>query len=347
MRSVITLLVFAVFLSLSKAQTGTLTLTVAYCPTEFTGKGAIVQVDPTSGDFTITSKFDWPSDIIGCPALEDPIVTFDDESGDLYMFFDDENLIVVVDVNEGDVISSSTPDEYNFTGYENMAWSNQISALEGLSGTVTENGFCWDGCFQYGSLTTDGTYTPGKNIPFKAVMDDSHFLDESSNTYWVQASYDLRAQTCAPADSDLCLLSLDSTTGSLKNAVWTNWTIYKYGPSLDSGSMIAWMEGFDDLCQHPYDDFLFAKVDLATATATPIACIPTDVTIQMDEWISSFSLDSTLFATGSGDQYTGMSQLLVFDTSNGDLVLNSTLSDLPEQLHSADNFVFIWSVDWV
>jgi len=228
-----------------------------------------------------------------------------------------------------------------------MAWSNSKSALEGVSGTVTEGGFCFDGCFQYGSLTTGGKYSPGKLLPFKAMMDDSHYLDESTKTFWIQGSYDLRTNPCAPVNSDLCLLELDVATGSLKSAVWTNWTIYKYGPMLKSGSLLAWMEGFDDLCNHPYDDFLFADVNLATATATPVACIPKDVVVQMDEWIASFSLDNSLFATGSGDQYTGTSQLLIFDTSTANVVLNTTLSDLPKQLGSYDNFVFIWSVDWV
>lgn len=107
------------------------------------------------------------------------------------------------------------------------------------------------------------------------------------------------------------------------------------------------MEGFADLCKHPYNDFLFASVDLSTATATPISCIPTDVTVQMDEWISSFSLDGTLFATGSGDAETGSGQLLVFHVPSGQLLLNSTLPGLAQELKSADNFFFVWSVDFV
>ncbi len=43
------------------------------------------------------------------------------------------------------------------------------------------------------------------------------------------------------------------------------------------------------LCNHPYNDFLFATVNLHTVKATPIACISKNVTVQMDEWISSFS----------------------------------------------------------
>jgi len=67
----------------------------------------------------------------------------------------------------------------------------------------------------------------------------------------------------------------------------------------------------------------------------------------MDEWIASFSLDSTLMATGSGDSETGMPQLLVFNTSNANVVLNTNLTGLAEALKSADKLFNIWSVDFV
>jgi hypothetical protein len=73
-----------------------LLLTVAYCPDEFSGKGAIIEVDPTSGAFSIKGKFDLPSDIIGCPLLEDPIVYFDTTS-DLYLSFNDEEIVSILE----------------------------------------------------------------------------------------------------------------------------------------------------------------------------------------------------------------------------------------------------------
>lgn len=109
---------------------------------------------------------------------------------------------------------------------------------------------------------------------------------------------------------------------------------------------MVWMEGFEELCNHPYDDFLFASVNLATAKATPIACIPQNVTVQMDEWISSFSLDGLLFATGSGDS-EGNAQLLVFHVPTASVLLNTNLDGLAEALGAADNIYDIWSVDWV
>jgi hypothetical protein len=45
--------------------------------------------------------------------------------------------------------------------------------------------------------------------------------------------------------------------------------------------MMFVLKGFDKLCDHPYNDFLFAKVWLDTASAVPIACIPRSVTIHV------------------------------------------------------------------
>jgi len=180
------------------------------------------------------------------------------------------------------------------------------------------------------------------------MLDDSHYFDATSNILWVQGSYDLRtANRCAPADEDECLLQIDTNTGNLISAMWTNWTIYKYAQPSADGTIMSWMFGFEGLCKHPYDDFLFARVNLADATAVPIACIPQSVTVDMDEWIASFSLDSSLMATGSGDPETGVPQLLVFDTSNGNIVLNTNLTGLAEALKTADKLFDIWSVDFV
>ena len=37
------------------------------------------------------------TDIIGCPALEDPIVTYDGPSGQLFMYFLDIDLLTIVE----------------------------------------------------------------------------------------------------------------------------------------------------------------------------------------------------------------------------------------------------------
>jgi hypothetical protein len=182
-------------------------------------------------------------------------------------------------------------------------------------------------------------------LPFRALMDDSHFFNSTTKKYYVQGSYDKRPQKCAPKDSDLCLLQIDAGTGKLETAKYTNWTVYKYGKQLSDGTILAFVEGFDELCKHPYNNYLFAKVNLNTATATPIACISRDVTIQMDEWISSFSKDQSLFATGS--RFGGNAQFLVLNTTNAQTVINSKLEGLDKALGTQLGLYWIWSVDFL
>lgn len=49
--------------SVSCQNTGKLYLVVAYCPTYFTGGGAIVSIDTTTGKWNIETKFKWPSQV--------------------------------------------------------------------------------------------------------------------------------------------------------------------------------------------------------------------------------------------------------------------------------------------
>jgi hypothetical protein len=66
MRGLICLLVL---LAIANCQnTGKLVLVVAYCPTYFTGGGALVSVDTTTGKWAIDKTFKWPS------AVRDPKV---------------------------------------------------------------------------------------------------------------------------------------------------------------------------------------------------------------------------------------------------------------------------------
>jgi hypothetical protein len=56
--------------------------------------------------------------------------------------------------------------------------------------------------------------------------------------------------------------------------------------------------------------------------------------------------DGSMFATGSGDAETGIPQLLVFDTTTAQLVVNTTLPGLGAALGAKDNLFDIWSVDF-
>lgn len=59
----VTLLVLFVLLAQVYCDTGKLKLVVAYCPTYFTGGGAIVSVDTTTGKWAIDTTFKWPSEV--------------------------------------------------------------------------------------------------------------------------------------------------------------------------------------------------------------------------------------------------------------------------------------------
>jgi len=178
-------------------------------------------------------------------------------------------------------------------------------------------------------------------------MDDTHYFEPTANVFYIQASYDLRDTPCAPDQSDMCLLTLDGTDGTLKAALWTNWTAYKYSQQASSdGNLLTFVEGFDSTCQDPYNNFAFATVNLASASATLINCISHNATIDMDEWISSFSLDDSLMATASGDAEAGAAQLLVFDTKSGNSVLNTALTGLAQALGAAEGLFDVWSADF-
>jgi len=344
------LLSLACCFAFTLSQPQSVMLTIAYCPTLTSGEGAIVKVDPMSGNWSIVGRFKWPSAIIGCPA-EDPTVTFDPATNSVFLYFIDESLLVTIDVERAKISNHVTAKNIFFTGFENMYFAPKHKLLQGVSADVTQSGFCSDGCFAFGDFgTVAGTYTKLQDLPFKAMLDDSHYWDNSTSTFYIQGSYDLREQKdwCAPVNSDMCLLAVNSNTGSLLSAKWTNFTVYKYGPPIPgkNGELLAWVEGFDSLCRHPFDNFLFASVNVSSATASPIACISRNVTIDMDEWIASFSSDGTMMATGSGD-YTGVPQLLVFNTNTGEVDVNSDLSGLGRALGARDNLFNIWSVDFV
>ena len=115
-----------------------------------------------------------------------------------------------------------------------------------------------------------------------------------------------------------------------------NFQVYRYADvnvSAD-GTILAWGFGFQDACNTTLDSYAFARVHLATATATRIACIDqSHATVRMSPEMSAFSHDQRRFAFATGDSVeTGMRQLLVFDTASGAVLLNSKLDGLPAAL---------------
>jgi hypothetical protein len=349
MRTVVAVLALIAFSAAVVKASESIYLTVAYCPTDFTGKGAVVKVDPASGAWNIVGVFNWPDEIFGCPIEYDPTVTVDHDSGKLYLdFTDDFGLVITLDILKAKVVMKVAPRDPFFVGFVNMAYS-QGRGLIGLAPHVDEEGFCDDGCFQIGWLNpVSGTYHGLADVPFKAMMDDSHFLDKTGNVFWVQGSYDLRDTHCGPEDSSECLLAIDSNTGKLINATYTpDYTVYKYAQAINSGQINTWVFGFDSTCQDPYNDFAFASVSLGSASATLQKCITHNATVDEDEWIASFNADDSLLATGSGDAETGIPQLLVFDINTGKAAVNTNLPGLAKALHAAEGLFAIWSVDFL
>ena len=334
------------------ATEGTLTLLVAYCPTLTTNAGAVVEVDTVSGDIKVGGSFTWPGEaVFGCVADYDPNVAVAGSSIWLN-FVADDGVFVEVDLDKGAVAGKFSAGDPFFTGFETFGLVDR--KLLGISGTVTQSGLCDDGCFQYGAMDLDGKYKAGENILFKEMSDDVHYITD--DTFYVQAGYDLREEKCAPEAADECLLKLDVKTGELIEATFTNYTVYAYAgvPVLDArvsaGPIVqAWMAGFADECpseNSPNPGFAFGTVDLSTAKATKTACLASNATIDMDEWVASFSADGSLFATGSGNAYGDPSQLLVVDTASGKPVFQSELKSLPKTLGAAQNLIWIWSVTW-
>jgi hypothetical protein len=335
------------------SQCEKLIMTVAFCPTDFSSKGALVQVNPQTGGFTVLQVFDWPQEVSsqGCIALDDPTFAFNYQKSELLLDFTElfGGLVTLSLVDAS--TSYVTPADAFFTGFYNMVYVGK-NRVRGLSGTVANNPeWCSNGCFELAELDlATGNSKVLNLIPFKAVMDDSHVYDPKTNTFWVQASYDLRPinETCGPSQEDLCLLNIDANTGALRNAMYTpNWTAYRYGPLGNANNVLTFIEGTEQMCHTgPDNDFLFGSVNLNTATATVSACLAQNIIIHEAPWCSSFSLDSSMLATASGDA-EGNSQLLILNTATGNAVVNANINALAKVLGAAENMFWIWSLNFV
>jgi len=141
-------------------------------------------------------------------------------------------------------------------------------------------------------------------------------------------------------------MAIQADTGQLISTTFTNYTMYKYSQHADKQSrLLTWIEGFDEVCLDPYNNFGFARVTLTTAQAQLLTCIQHNVTVHMDEWIGAFSRDDSVYATGSGDA-EAEAQLLLFDTAKGQAVINTNLAGLAAALGAAEGLFDIWSVNF-
>lgn len=183
-------------------------------------------------------------------------------------------------------------------------------------------------------------------------MTNVAYLDADEGVYYIQASYPLEASAyCTAEETDQCMVGLDATTGDIvSNKLANNAEVYMWAPQTKdtSGSILAWVNGFDSECKHPYNDFAFARINPKTAESTLVACIPKSVTVHTNPNIAAFNADASLFATSSGNSETGEVQLLVFNTATGEVVLETALPGLKKALGvgSVAPFINVWGVSW-
>jgi hypothetical protein len=83
-------LVILLLATYSLGQDPIVELTISYCPTLYTGAGAVVAVNTRTGAWNITRKFSWPEEIFGCPANYDPAVTYDAKNNNLFLMFGED-----------------------------------------------------------------------------------------------------------------------------------------------------------------------------------------------------------------------------------------------------------------
>lgn len=334
---------------------GPVYLTLTYCTSDFTGKGAVLSVDPSTGKYAVVGHpFTWPqisSD--GCPVQYDPNV-FSSSNLSYLVFPDNFGQTIEVNVAAGTLSRAWNPKDPGFDIFDGFTTLAPLpsGALGGLIPYVTQDGWCSDGCFQWGTLPLPSAgpaiFSGGPAFPYKAVMTNVGYLDPVTNAFFAQASYPLAPSAgCSTDGTQQCLVAINATSGEV---LYTKgplpFTVYAWSPNtLEDGSLVAWVYGFESVCKDPYDDYAFAKVNLATGAASLIACIPKGIVVDTDPWIGAFSADGSVYVTGSGNMETGEVQLLAFDVANGALTLNTSLPGLKLTLGvSADMpFIDIWA----
>lgn len=277
------------------------------------------------------------------------------------LFTELSGLVVEVALADGRLnrLSTTRPSDPFFNGFVNFYTLNNGSqegafvVASGFSPTVTQNGYCNDGCFEFGKLLVPtGEYAGLHLVPFKALMDDVAAVDPASDTVAVQVAYDLRDpdKMCVPGQAEAqCLARFSQSSGALVSALPIAFTVYQYAgqPAVTNASAaLAWAIGGNPRCGE--NRYYFAEIDLVNASiARHVSCISPEVVVHMDEWIAAFSDDASLFATASGNSETGEIQLLTFDVQSGATVLNTNLTGLPEKLGAAQGIVLVWGVSFL
>jgi hypothetical protein len=320
-----------------------LMLFVAFAPSYFSGEGAVVSVDATSGAWTIVKSRIKLHGVFGDPALASPSYAFDSSTNLLYLQHRNAfGLTAVVDMKTGRDVGHFGHRDPFFVGFTSFAVDDG-KRLVGTSPVGND-----DGTFSFGEeqLAPPHSYRNESLLLFKALMDDSQLLDNTTNSYYCQADYNQRANGLCQGGEELCLLEIDSNTGKLRSVIETNFTIYKYAHDANRHKALAFVEGSEGRCPRGSGgDFLFAEIDLTTGASELISCWPKAAFVQEDEWVGSFSHSRALFATGS--RFSDTTQLLVVDVASGAILLNSQLPGLASALHAIDGLYSIWAVEFV
>lgn len=362
------ILVLCVLSSADLASASVVRLFIGYCPTDFSGAGAIVDVDPTTGAWTITHpRVDLPSsEVFGCVADYDPTFDFSqsDPSQLWFDFVSDDGAFLHIDMQQGNATRLVSPDNF-FTGFIDFkVFPDDSGSLHGITGTVSQSGFCSDGCLGYGIQDTEASnrrYRQVSLLPFKAGADDTSFVDWDAQTMSFQGSYDLRETTCGPDPSSQCLITISTVDGTLSSAVYTpDYQIFKFDktymqPTSTTTASSALTTATKDVlafasgnrCGSGNWTYQFLTVNMSSADATVVSCVDPSFVLDEDEWVGSFSPEHDLFATGSGNGNGDDPQLAVFNVSTGALVLNSHLTGLSAALKAKMGLVFIWGVQIV
>jgi hypothetical protein len=104
---------------------------------------------------------------------------------------------------------------FAFDGFTSFALSKDAKTYHGLTPHVTENGFCNDGCFNFGNQDIEsGEFTGFGPLPFKSVMSDTRFFHEAAGVYYTQGSYPLtKAASCSSDETDACMFAVNASTG--------------------------------------------------------------------------------------------------------------------------------------
>ena len=347
---------------------------IGYCPTYFTGALAVVDVDTRSGKWTIVGHSKLPSGVFGCVADYDPVFASDPNNDDVMVmdFTEDTGYFVRIESDAATKVVNATAfnsrSEF-FTGFLNFKVRDSRNVYEGMTGTVTQDGFCSDGCIGYGIQNLSGSQRErSRPLPFKAIADDTSYLDRQRNVFYVQASHDLRSTPCAPQSYQDCLLAIDANTGALLRSTYNHDEhVYRFGSGATPLAAArhrqahghrmakqaapplivdAFVVGMNKRCNRSKDatSYAFATVDLPTSTFNLISCVSSSVVIDEAPWVAQFSPDSTVFATASGNGNGDDPQFLSFETASGKELLNTKLAGLARALDAKMGLIFVWAV---